>query len=65
MHELLTDKDRETLENVLVEVLVLAMKCPPHISTWITEIAVGIANALPGDNVMRAKEYATYRFKNQ
>lgn len=65
MHELLSDKDRETLENVLVEVLVLAMKCPPHISTWITEIAVGIANVLPEENVARAKDYAKYRSTNQ
>lgn len=61
MPELLNDNDRDTLENVLVEVLVLAMKCPPHISSWITEIAVGIADNLEPERVNRAKEYAMFR----
>lgn len=65
MHELLSAKDMEILENVLVEVLVLAMKCPPHVSTWITEIAVGIANSLTKEQVDRAKDYAMYRGINQ
>lgn len=61
MPELLSESDRDTLENVLVEVLVLAMKCPPHISSWITEIAVGIADNLDPERVARAKEYALFR----
>lgn len=61
MHELMTDKDREIVENVLVEILVLAMKSSDHIRPWITELAIGLTSCLDEEQVNRAKEYAKFR----
>lgn len=59
----LSDKDKETVENILVEILLAAMRAPEHIRSWITEVAIGIANCLDEERVNRAKEYARYRYK--
>jgi hypothetical protein len=61
---ILSDKDKETIENVLIEMLVLAVKASDHVSPMITNIAIGLASSLDEQAVTRAKEYAEYRVKN-
>jgi phosphoglycerate-specific signal transduction histidine kinase len=58
---ILSDKDKEIIENVLVEMLVLAIKASDHVSPMITNIALGLASSLDEGAVTRAKEYAQYR----
>jgi hypothetical protein len=59
----LTDSDKEQVENLLTEVLTLALKAAPHIRPLITDIAIGVADLLPEEAVERSKEYAKYRAK--
>jgi len=56
-------EDLETIENLLVEVLVAALRAPNHIRGPITDIAIGISDLLPVEAVERSKEYALYRAK--
>ena len=56
-------EDLEVMENLLVELLVAALKAPNHIRGPITDLAIGISNHLPLDAVERSKEYSLYRAK--
>ena len=56
-------EDLEVMENLLVELLVAALKAPNHIRGPITDLAIGISNHLPIDAVERSKEYSLYRAK--
>lgn len=60
---ILSDKDKEIIENVLIEMLVLAVKASDHVSPMITNIALGLASSLDEKAVERAKEYAAFRIK--
>jgi hypothetical protein len=51
------------MENLLVELLVAALKAPNHIRGLITDLAIGISNHLPIEAVERSKEYSLYRAK--
>lgn len=59
----LTDSDKEQVENLLTEILMLALVAAPHIRPLITDIAIGVADLLPDEAVERSKEYAKYRAK--
>jgi len=59
----LTDSDKEQVENLLTEILMLALVAAPHIRPLITDIAIGVADLLPEEAVERSKEYAKYRAK--
>jgi hypothetical protein len=59
----LTDSDKEQVENLLTEILMLALVAAPHIRPLITDIAIGVADLLPEEAVDRSKEYAKYRAK--
>jgi hypothetical protein len=59
----LTDGDKEQVENLLTEILMLALVAAPHIRPLITDIAIGVADLLPDEAVERSKEYAKYRAK--
>ena len=59
----LTDGDKEQVENLLTEILMLALVAAPHIRPLITDIAIGVADLLPEEAVERSKEYAKYRAK--
>lgn len=56
-------EDLEVMENLLVELLVAALRAPNHIRGPITDLAIGISNHLPIDAVERSKEYSMYRAK--
>ena len=56
-------EDLELMENLLVELLIAAMRAPHHIRGSITDLAVGVSNYLPLEAVERSKEYALYRAK--
>lgn len=56
-------EDLEVMENLLVELLVAALKAPNHIRGPITDLAIGISNHLPIEAVERSKEYSMYRAK--
>ena len=62
--KVLSDQDKETIENVLIEMLVLAVKASDHVSPMITNIALGLASSLDEEAVTRAKEYAQFRLNN-
>ena len=57
------NEDLEVMENLLVELLVAALRAPNHIRGPITDLAVGISNHLPIEAVERSKEYSLYRAK--
>ena len=59
----LTETDKEQVENLLTEILMLALIAAPHIRPLITDIAIGVADLLPEESVERSKEYATFRAK--
>jgi hypothetical protein len=59
----LTEADKEQVENLLTEILMLALVAAPHIRPLITDIAIGVADLLPEEAVDRSKEYAKYRAK--
>jgi hypothetical protein len=59
----LTKQEKEQAENLLIEVLVLALNCGDHVRPMVANLAVGIANILPEDSVSRSKEYAAYRYR--
>lgn len=56
-------EDLEVMENLLVELLVAALKAPNHIRGPITDLAIGISNHLPIEAIERSKEYSLYRAK--
>jgi hypothetical protein len=57
----ITEADKEQIENLLTEILMLALVAAPHIRPLITDIAIGVADLLPAEAVERSKEYAQYR----
>jgi hypothetical protein len=59
----LTEHEREQAENLLTEVLVLALQCGDHIRPLVANLAVGIADILPQESVNRSKEYAAFRYR--
>ena len=59
----LTEADKEQVENLLTEILTLALVAAPHIRPLITDIAIGVADLLPEQAVERSKDYAQYRAK--
>jgi len=59
----LTETDKEQVENLLTEILMLALISAPHIRPLITDIAIGVADLLPEESVERSKEYAQFRAK--
>ena len=61
--ESLTESDKEQIENLLTEVLTLALTAPKHIRPLITDIAIGVADLLPEEAVERSKDYSKYRAK--
>jgi len=61
----LTDNDKEQVENLLTEILMLALIAAPHIRPLITDIAIGVADLLPAESVDRSKMYAEYRAKGK
>jgi hypothetical protein len=60
----LSEKDKILIENLLVEILTMAIKSASHIRPLITDIAIGLSNLLPEESVGRAKEYAAYRARD-
>lgn len=56
-------EDLEVMESLLVELLVAAIKAPPHINNAIADLAIGISNHLSEESVQRSKDYALYRVK--
>jgi hypothetical protein len=59
----LTETDKAQVENLLTEILTLALMAAPHIRPLITDIAIGVADLLPEEAVERSKDYAQYRAK--
>lgn len=57
----LTETDKDQVENLLTEILTLALVAAPHIRPLITDIAIGVAELLPEESVERSKDYAQYR----
>lgn len=61
----LTKQEQEQAENLLTEILLLALNAGDHIRPMIANLAVGIADILPTDAVNRSKEYAAYRYRKE
>lgn len=58
-----SDEEKRIAEEVLTELVVLAMNVRPALRDYISNLCDGIADALDDDAVARSKQYALLRIR--
>jgi len=58
-----SENDRQIAEEVLTELLVMALTIRPALRDYITRLCDGVAHGLPPEAVERSREYALLRVK--
>lgn len=58
-----SDNERQIAEEVLTELLVMALTIRPALRAYITNLCEGVAHALPPEAVERSRDYASLRVK--
>jgi len=61
MKKILTKENTEILEDLLTEMLYLALVCAPHIRPSVSNLCEGIADQLEPIAVDRCMDYARFR----
>lgn len=65
MNPELNQNEKIKVEDMLIEMLIAAVKSPPHIRKSLADLSIGLAETLDATSVERCKEYASYRIRNE